>query len=381
MENAVQAKQNTNSTALVDRSYLIRLCEEIQVSFHERREKGIFSFLYRYFKTLLQQERFEELKMFLHAVEHHSFTSHTENVLAFVGYMKAFLGKSQGKLEEAAYWFRQTLGQHKQLEVLGIKNVRVDCYKELGNLDFYQEQYKHAIENYQAAINSLSLDQDNEYLLAILMYNLSLCQYYQKNYRQTLEYLDKVIPLAKDTSNSYLLLDSLTTKAVLLSDHFMKYEESNEYLDAAFVLAERNKHTESIHKIWNNWAHNFYHLKQYVLAEHALKYSINLSKEKGDLQVGLGSEVLQAEICMAQGQKQMAKKLLKSVKAKAAGDPQLVTEYLDCLGLLEQLEENMILRTQYVKEGLQLAIENNNYQKSTKFKKILKEIYRNKQEL
>lgn len=371
MGNVVQVKRSIDFTAFVDRSYITRLCEEIQSSLREHREKSMFTFLYRYFQTFIQQERLEELEMFIDIIEVYPFASNADRVLTFTGYMRALLRKREEKLKEAAYWFRFTLARQKLLQEIGLSNIAVDCHKQLGNLEFDRKAYNYAFEHYQAAVNLLSLDKDCEYLLAKLMYKHALCQYCLKNYQQALEYLDKVIPLAKDTSNSLLLLNAFIMKAVLLSEHFMKYEESNRYLIDAFDLAKRNKHLKVIPKIWSISAHNFYRLEQKVLAEHALRSAINCCGEAGDWKGQIEAELLQAKIWMEQGQQQRAKELLEIVMANVADNPDYVKAYLSCLELLQQLEEDEILRSQYVKKALQLATANNNYRKTKKFEKIL----------
>lgn len=367
-----------NYAAFADRSYITRLCEEIHTRLLDCDEKRTFIFLHRYFQTFIQQERFEELEMYLDIIEVYPFATYADRVLTFTGYIKGLLRKSEGELKEAAYWFRLTLAKQKQLQRLGLNNIAVDCYKQLGNLEFGRKAYKYAFEHYQDAINLLSLDKDSEYLLAKLMYKHALCQYYLKNYQLALEYLDKVIPLAKDTSNSLLLLNAFVMKAVLLSDHFMKYEESNQFLNCAFDLAKRNRYDEAIHKIWRIMANNFYRLKQYVLAEHALRSAMNCCVKTGDLERQVEVEMLQAKIWMAQGQQQRAKQLLEDIKVKTADVPEFTMTYLSCLELLEQLEEDEVLRVQYVEKALQLAAANNNYCKTKKFEKILVEIGKNR---
>lgn len=380
MGNTVPTTRLKAVTGLVDQSHVVNLCEEIENALIERQDPGGFTFLYRYFQTLLQQGRVDELQAFMEGMEQCSFSVYKDNVRTFVSFINAFLRKSQGKVQEAAYWFRQTLVKHGQLEALGIKNVQVNCYKELGNLHFYLEQHTDAIENYQKAINSLTLDADSEYLLAILMYNISLCQYHIKNYHQALEYLDKVIPLAKDSSNSYLLLNALILKSALLSDHFKNYHEANRLLDHAYEIAERNQHAALMNKIWNNWGHNFFHLKQFMLAEQSLLHSIRLSRESDDVEAGLFSELLLAEIWMKQGRQLEAKQLLERARKKTAGKPQYAKELLSCLELLEQVESDEKLRIKYIEEAYRLAREQKNYQKSTKFQKKLSKITREKKE-
>ena len=380
MGNAVPTSRLISVTGLIDQSQLTRLCEEIENALLEHQDTSGFTFLYRYFQTLLQQGRGDEVQMFMEGMEQHPFKAYSDSVLTFVCYINAFLRKSQGKMKEAAYWFRQTLVRHGHLEALGLKNVQVNCYKELGSLDFYQERYSDAIENYQKAVNSLKIDADSEYLLAILMYNISLCQYYIKNYHQALEYLDKVIPLAKDSSNSFLLLNALILKSALLTDHFKNYPEANEILDQAYEIAERNQHTALMNKIWNNWGHNFFHLKQFMLAEQSLLQSIRLSRESEDVEAGLYSELLLAEIWIKQEREQEAKQLLERARKKAAAKPQYAKELLGCLELLKQVENDEKLRKKYIEEAYQLALEQQNYQKATKFQKELSKMTRKKKE-
>lgn len=372
MQKEIQAEKIANFTMIVDESYLNRFCKEVHNNLCGPQETDVFFFLFRYFQTLLQQERLKEVALFLQAFEQYSFNDYNDNVQTFVNYIKAFLRKAQGETEEAAYWLRQTLVKHERLAFLGIKNVPVHCHKELGNLYFYEKKYQNAIDSYQSAVNSLSLDQDSEYLLAILMYNLSLCQYYLKSYEQTLDFLNKVIPLAKDTSNSCLLLDALILKAVLLTEHFKLYRDSNKHLDQAYEIAHRNQHTVSLNKIWHNWGHNFFYLKQYVQAEQALRHSIELSRKYGEIESGLSSKLLLAEIWIKNGCKQQSKQLLEYIKEKAA-NYQNVSILLRCLDLLEQVEDNKKLRRKHIAEAYRLACKYGNYQKSTKFKKKLLE--------
>jgi len=84
---------------VVHQSYLRRLCEEIDRNLRENTDTGVFTFLYRYFQTLLQQRRLEELEVLIEALESHTFTVHTNRVHAFVNYVKAYLRKSQGNLK------------------------------------------------------------------------------------------------------------------------------------------------------------------------------------------------------------------------------------------------------------------------------------------
>jgi tetratricopeptide (TPR) repeat protein len=356
---------------VVHQSYLRRLCEEIDRNLRENTDTGVFTFLYRYFQTLLQQRRLEELEVLIEALESHTFTVHTNRVHAFVNYVKAYLRKSQGNLKESAHWFRETLVKHDELQQIGMENVEVDCYKELGNLEFHQKLYKCAIDKYQSAINRLQLNEDSRYMLAIVMYNMALCQYKLKNYHQTLEYLNKVIPLAKDTSNSYLLLDTLILKSALLSEHFRHYAEANKILDQAYEIAQRNQHSSVMNIIWNNWGHNFFHLKQYVLAEQALQHSIRLSHESNDLEAELHSGLLLAEIWVAQGREAEAKQLLERAVENASHNRQYTKELLDCLELLGQLETDESLRLKYLEDAYQLALKLKKHQKSTKIKKNL----------
>lgn len=373
MDNTVPVERSSVTLTPMDPTHMARLCEEIGKSFRQRKETDVFQFLYRYFQTLLQQDRPQEVEMYLDGIDQHTLEEYAEKVFVFTGFIRGFLCKAQGQLEESAYWFRQALVKHKTLEGIGIHNVEVLSFKELGSLDFYQKQYKEAIRKFQEAINALQLNQDSEYLLAILMYNISLCHYHLKNYRQTVEYLDKVIPLAKDTSNSYLLLDALIIKSVLLTDRYKQYHESNEYLDQAYEIAVRNRHTPSINQIWNNWGHNFFYLKQHMLAEQALQYSIRLSSKHDDTKNSLGAELKLAELWMELNRKTEAKKLLESVRKRAASKPAFKAELLDCLELLGQVEDSPTLCQKYLQEALQIASEQRNYQMSKKIKKILSE--------
>lgn len=373
MDNAVSVERVSLSLVPTDPSHMVRLCEEISASFRQHKETAVFQFLYRYFQTLLQQDRPQEVEMYIEGIDQHALAEHADKVFVFTSFIRGFLCKAQAQWEEAAYWFRQTLAKHQTLEEIGIHNVEVLCFKELGSLDFYQKQYKEAITKFQEAINALQLNQDSEYLLAILMYNISLCHYHLKNYRQTVEYLDKVIPLAKDTSNSHLLLDALIIKSVLLTDRYKQYHESNAYLDQAYEIAVRNRHSSSINQIWNNWGHNFFYLKRYTLAEQALQYSIQLSSRHDDTKNSLGAELKLAELWMESGRTTKAKKLLESVGKRAASKSEFKDELLDCLELLGRIEDDPTKYQKYLQEALQIASEQGNYRMSKKIQKTLLE--------
>lgn len=371
LSNTMSMDQETVETCPVDHGYVQRLCDEMNETLLKKRETGLFLFLYRYFQTLIKQERLQEARLLLNGIERYAFDGHAESVITLTTYVKAYLQMKEPNAKAAARCFRETLENYKQLERLGISNVQVLCYKELGNIDFAEKRYKDAIEKYQLGIDHLKLNQDSEYLLAILLYNTSLCYFYLKNYHQAVEYLDKSIRLSKDTSNSYLLLDALIMKSVLLTEHYKKYAEANKLLEDAYQIAERNQHHSSINQIWNNWAYNFFHLKQYLLAEQALQHSIRLSKEYGDERNRLRSELQLSELWIELGQKERAKGRLEWIRGKTANSGKYTSEWMKCLELLALVESDIQQQKKYVETAYQLAKEQKNYQKTEKLREKL----------
>lgn len=293
---------------------ITRLCGQSKGPLDKSEVKETFLFFYRHFTTLLRQGCEKEVEETIDRVERGSFGRYTKGIHLLAKFVKALLLRNQGQAIDALLLFKKIAPQCEYLEELGIPNVKVTCYKEIGDLERFRRKYRQAIQYYQQSIDGLKQHKDSEYLLAVLLYNMSLCYYQMKNYRETMDYVNKVIPLVNHTSHSYLLLEGLLLKAALLSEYYHQHAMSNKALDWAYEIAERNGHTEVISKIWMIWGYNYHHLGKYALAEQAFDQSIQLSQECGEIYEKLRPQLLPVDKGLSQGREQGEKTLLDPAK-------------------------------------------------------------------
>ncbi|WP_054949042.1 tetratricopeptide repeat protein [Numidum massiliense] len=313
MGNVVSVNVYSERGIPFERSNVMRICEELSHVSREEREPDLFWLLYQTMRSLLKQKRLQEFHNFLREMEQYPFPPHTEYMDAYIKLLRAFLLRAQGKTQAAAGLLKQSLHKHGELTRLGMKNVHVLCYRELGNLGVDCKKYKDAIVHYQLAINHLPLNKDSEYMLAVLLGKIVFCNYRLNNFREAFADLEKVLLLVNKSSHTFVLLQAVIFKALLLGENYRQYRESNDCLEWAHELAVRNRYTDALANIWRIRGINYCHLEQYVSAEQAIQQSIMLSGDFDDREGVVLSQLVLSELLIVQGRKREAKQLLKNV--------------------------------------------------------------------